>query len=188
MCRYTYLESQGKLSSYVCKRDCHEESNLHLCFFLSDLITYIILDEDECFFEDWIANLEKEAEIALLRFVFDGIFSSSTPWASLVSGMIVMDIRCSLQKQQQHTKHEEVTCVPCHVSRYSIRHFCFDGAFMHAHCLSNPGVVVVALWTIHKWRHPLKGRGGSAKRWRHSISLFSKMGDNGEGEVKNLKK
>ena len=74
MCRYTYLESQGKLSSYVCKRDCHEESNLHLCFFLSDLITYIILDEDECFFEDWIANLEKVAEIALLRFVFDRIF------------------------------------------------------------------------------------------------------------------
>ena len=33
MCRYTYLESQGKLSSYVCKRDCHEKSNLHLCFF-----------------------------------------------------------------------------------------------------------------------------------------------------------
>ena len=40
---------------------------------------------------------------------------------------------------------------------------------------------------IHKWGHPLGGR-GSARRWRYSISLFSKMGDKGEGGVKNLKK
>ena len=32
------------------------------------------------------------------------------------------------------------------------------------------------------------GEGGFAKRWRYSISLFSKMGDKGEGGVKNLKK
>ena len=32
------------------------------------------------------------------------------------------------------------------------------------------------------------GGGGSAKRWRYSISLFSKMGDKGEGGVKILKK
>ena len=32
------------------------------------------------------------------------------------------------------------------------------------------------------------GGGGSAKRWRYSISLFCKMGDKGEGGVKNLKK
>ena len=32
----------------------------------------------------------------------------------------------------------------------------------------------------------LGGR-GSARRWRYSISLFSKMGDKGEGGVKNLK-
>ena len=41
---------------------------------------------------------------------------------------------------------------------------------------------------VHKWRHPLRGEGVSAKSWRHSMSLFSKMGDKGEGEVKNLKK
>ena len=36
---------------------------------------------------------------------------------------------------------------------------------------------------------PTKGEGGSAKMWRYSISLFSKMGDMGEGGgVKNLKK
>ena len=32
------------------------------------------------------------------------------------------------------------------------------------------------------------GGGGSAKGWRYSISLFSKMGDKGEGRVKILKK
>ena len=41
---------------------------------------------------------------------------------------------------------------------------------------------------VHKWCHPLKGEGGLAKRWCHSISLFCKMGDKGEGGVKNLKK
>ena len=30
--------------------------------------------------------------------------------------------------------------------------------------------------------------GRSAKKWRYSISIFSKMGDKGEGGVKNLKK
>ena len=30
--------------------------------------------------------------------------------------------------------------------------------------------------------------GGSAKKWRYSISIFSKMGDKGEGGVKDLKK
>ena len=35
---------------------------------------------------------------------------------------------------------------------------------------------------------PTYGGGGSAKRWRYSISLFSKTGDKGEGGVKNLKK
>ena len=40
---------------------------------------------------------------------------------------------------------------------------------------------------IHKWRHPLTGEGGSAKRRCYSISLFSEMGDKGEGGVKNLK-
>ena len=34
----------------------------------------------------------------------------------------------------------------------------------------------------------LEGGGASAKRWRYSISLFSKMSDKGEGGVKNLKK
>ena len=32
------------------------------------------------------------------------------------------------------------------------------------------------------------GGGRSAKRWRYSRSLFSKIGDKGEGGVKNLKK
>ena len=41
---------------------------------------------------------------------------------------------------------------------------------------------------VHKWRHPLMEEGGSAKSQRFSISLFSKMGDKGEGGVKNLKK
>ena len=41
---------------------------------------------------------------------------------------------------------------------------------------------------VHKWRHPLRGEGGSAKRWHYFISIFSKMGDKGEGRVKNLKK
>ena len=35
---------------------------------------------------------------------------------------------------------------------------------------------------------PTWEEGGSAKKWRYSLSLFSKMGDKGEGEVKNLKK
>ena len=34
---------------------------------------------------------------------------------------------------------------------------------------------------------PTLEEGGSAKRWRYSISLISKMGDKGEGGVKNLK-
>ena len=42
---------------------------------------------------------------------------------------------------------------------------------------------------VHKLRLSLlMGEGGSAKRWCNFISLFSKMGDRGEGEVKNLKK
>ena len=41
---------------------------------------------------------------------------------------------------------------------------------------------------VHKWRHPLREEGRSAKSQRFSISLFSKMGDMGEGGVKNLKK
>ena len=41
---------------------------------------------------------------------------------------------------------------------------------------------------IHKWRHPLREEVGSAKRWHYSISLLSKMGDKGEGGVKNFKK
>ena len=36
--------------------------------------------------------------------------------------------------------------------------------------------------------HLLRGKGRSAKRWCDSISLFSKMGDKGEGGVKSLKK
>ena len=35
---------------------------------------------------------------------------------------------------------------------------------------------------------PTYGGGGSAKRRRYSISLFSKMGDKRKGGVKNLKK
>ena len=46
----------------------------------------------------------------------------------------------------------------------------------------------IPIEAIHKRRHPLRGGGGSAKRWCYSISLFSKMGDKGEGGVKNLKK
>ena len=42
--------------------------------------------------------------------------------------------------------------------------------------------------TVHKWRHPLRGEGGSAKRWHYSISLFSKMGNQGDRGVKKLKK
>ena len=38
---------------------------------------------------------------------------------------------------------------------------------------------------VQKWSHPLRGKGRSAKRWCYSISLFSKMGDKGEGGVKN---
>ena len=41
---------------------------------------------------------------------------------------------------------------------------------------------------VHKWRHPLRGEGGSAKRWHYFISIFNKMGDKGEGRVKNLRK
>ena len=40
---------------------------------------------------------------------------------------------------------------------------------------------------IHKWHHLLRGE-ESSKRWRYSIILFSKMGDKGEGGIKNLKK
>ena len=31
----------------------------------------------------------------------------------------------------------------------------------------------IPIEAIHKWRHPLRGGGGSAKRWCYSISLFS---------------
>ena len=42
---------------------------------------------------------------------------------------------------------------------------------------------------VHKLRLSLPmGEGGSAKRWCNFISLFSKMGDKGEGGVKNPKK
>ena len=47
---------------------------------------------------------------------------------------------------------------------------------------------IFSLGAIHKWRHPFRRKGESTKRWRYSISLFSKMGDKGEGGVKNLKK
>ena len=40
---------------------------------------------------------------------------------------------------------------------------------------------------IHKWRHSLRGEGGSVKRWCYSINVFSKMSDKGEGGVKNFK-
>ena len=36
--------------------------------------------------------------------------------------------------------------------------------------------------------HPLRAMGRYAKRRHYSIGLFSKMGDMGEGGVKNLKK
>ena len=42
--------------------------------------------------------------------------------------------------------------------------------------------------TIHKWRHPLRREGGSAKRRHYSLSLISDMGDKREGWVKDLKK
>ena len=41
---------------------------------------------------------------------------------------------------------------------------------------------------IHKWRHPLRSGGGICQKWHYFISLFSKMGDNGEGGVKNVAK
>ena len=39
----------------------------------------------------------------------------------------------------------------------------------------------------HKWGHPLGGR-GSARRWRYSISLFSKMGEEGGGRGRKSQK
>ena len=44
------------------------------------------------------------------------------------------------------------------------------------------------LGAIHKWRHPLRGDGGTAKRWCSSISLFSKMGDKGKGGCSKVSK
>ena len=126
-------------------------------FFLSDLITYIILDEDECSFEDWIANLEKEAEIALLRFVFDRIFSSSTPWASLVSGMIVMDIRWFSPKAT--TTYKTWGSDLCSVPRQSIFHSSFLLWWSFYACplpLQSRGCSST-IGAIQKWRHPLKG-------------------------------
>ena len=41
--------------------------------------------------------------------------------------------------------------------------------------------------SINEVSHLEEG-GGSAERWCYSISLFSKIGDKGEGGVKNLKK
>ena len=40
---------------------------------------------------------------------------------------------------------------------------------------------LVFLGVVHKWCHPLRREGESAKRWHYSISLFSKMDDKGEG-------
>ena len=47
---------------------------------------------------------------------------------------------------------------------------------------------IFSLGAIHKWCHPLRRKGESTKRWRYSISLFSKMGDKGEGGVKKSQK
>ena len=45
------------------------------------------------------------------------------------------------------------------------------------------------LGAIHKWCHPLtRGEGWSGKRGHYSISLFSRIGNKGEGGVKSLKK
>ena len=41
---------------------------------------------------------------------------------------------------------------------------------------------------LGKLMSPTQGEGGFAKRFCQSISLFSKMGDKGEGGVKNVKK
>ena len=59
--------------------------------------------------------------------------------------------------------------------------------------LIHPKIVIFAIYiflhgAIHKWHHPLMGKRGFAKRWHYSISLFSKMGDKGEGGIKNVKK
>ena len=37
---------------------------------------------------------------------------------------------------------------------------------------------------VYKWCHPLRG---SAKMWRYSISLFSKMGEKARGDQKSQK-
>ena len=56
-------------------------------------------------------------------------------------------------------------------------------------CIYKPSLLLeLPIGVVHKWRHPLKGKGKSAKRGRYSLSLFSKMGDKGEGGIKNFKK
>ena len=42
------------------------------------------------------------------------------------------------------------------------------------------------LGAVHIWYHLLRREGETSKRWRNSMSLFSKMGDKGEGR-KSLK-
>ena len=40
----------------------------------------------------------------------------------------------------------------------------------------------IYIGAVHKWCHPFGGEGVSAEKWCYSISLFSKMGDKGEGQ------
>ena len=64
---------------------------------------------------------------------------------------------------------------------------CKDDVFGEPYIWRLQGFYQSILGTIHKWCHPLRGR-GSTKRQRYSISPLSKMRDKGEGGIKNLKK
>ena len=79
--------------------------------------------------------------------------------------------------------------IGCLLALYIKKIFCPSGLAM-GQCRLLSEIICICTVTqepfINDVTH-LAGKGGSAKRWRYSISLFSKMGDEGEGGVKNLK-
>ena len=61
-------------------------------------------------------------------------------------------------------------------------------SFMYS-LLPHKLAIWITCWgAIHKWCHPLRGEEGSAKRWRYSISLFSKMRDKAGREGSKISK
>ena len=110
-------------------------------------------------------------------FIFGNAISIIIQDMILKKGFIMwfISIRWKIGDQLQ-TESKNLTPVKCNTLVCIVR-------LLTETCLNSSKLMIylgrgVYLRTIHKWHHPLRG-GGSAKRWRYSISLFSKMGTRG---------